>query len=289
MEQFLTDEQRDQLVKKLEVDGYVTLPFKLPPELTKEVSEAILKLKDPQKESQKFSDIVTLDPAFRKLMLYKPALQLSYDVFGPMFHLCQSNFFTRKKDSDTNDVFKSWSPWHADGPRPAQFPKFKDGSMGLHYLKFGYFLSDLTHGTGGSLEVVRGSHLRPELDNKGDAFDINEYKQDLLKFDVEAGTVIAFHQAQWHFAGPNLSDVERINCYLSYCPTWMRPIDRDFPSEEHLKKLGTLSAVERWLLAEPREPIRWYLPTTDDQKRLSGYARTSGSKENTFLIHEHKM
>ena len=39
----------------------------------------------------------------------------------------------------------------------------------------------------------------------------------------EPGTVVVFHQAQWHAAPPNLSDAVRHNVYISYCPTWMRP------------------------------------------------------------------
>jgi len=281
----LTDEQRTLLKLQLDKEGYITLPFKLPKVHVEELLAAIDHHRDPTQMSQKQTNIVDLDPAFRKLMGYRPALQLCYDCFGPMFHLCQSNFFTRKQElNEDSNVWKSWSPWHADGPRPAQFPQFKDGSMGLHYLKFGYFLSDLTHRNGGSLEIVRGSHLRPELDRKGENFNINDYKHEVIKLDVEAGTVIAFHQAQWHAAGSNKSTKDRINCYLSYCPTWMRPIDREFPTEEALQKLGNLSPEERWLLGEPRPAIRWFLPTPEDQKRMSSYARTHNTLESSFLI-----
>ena len=41
------------------------------------------------------TNIVEHDPVFREFLLYLPALQLSYDVFGPMFHLGQDKW-TRK-------------------------------------------------------------------------------------------------------------------------------------------------------------------------------------------------
>ena len=209
------------------------------------------------------------DPCFRALMTYEPALQLTYDCFGPMFHLCQSNLVSRPRDEVVGDFVGS-SPWHADGPRPALFPKI-NGVMGMHYLKFGYFLTDLTHGNGGSLQVVRGSHLRPELDGKAAGeFRIEDYASDLVQIDCPAGTVIAFNQAQWHAAPPNTSDIERKNCYISYCPTWMRPADRDFPAEG---SLDGVTAEESWLLGEPRPAIRWWLPSKEDVARMSRFSR----------------
>jgi hypothetical protein len=43
-------------------------------------------------KSVKVMNCVDEDPAFLDLVMFGPALQLTYDVFGPTFHLCQSNF-----------------------------------------------------------------------------------------------------------------------------------------------------------------------------------------------------
>ncbi len=80
---------------------------------------------------------VAQDPVFQELMMYEPALQFCYDIFGPIFFLCQSNFISRPKEDTPVADFLSASPWHADGPRPKLFPQ-ANGAMGLHYLKFGY-------------------------------------------------------------------------------------------------------------------------------------------------------
>lgn len=271
----LNDDERSALMADLATEGYVVLPRKLDPEQTARLITAIDRVTGETrgqniKKSIKRQNCVDADPAFRELMMHEPALQLAYDCFGPMFHLCQSNFVSRPNDGTGKNDFVSASPWHADGPRPGLFPKV-NGVMGLHYLKFGYFLTDLTHRNGGSLQVIRGSHLRPELDGKSHTdFRIEEFQDRLVQFDCEAGTVVAFHQAQWHAAPPNESDIERKNVYISYCPTWMRPLDRESPTEENL---AGLSAEERWLLGEPRSAQRFWLPVGDDATRMARFAR----------------
>ena len=274
----LTDAQRSSLMADLARDGFVVLPGLLPQPLIDRAVDAIDRVaageraKDAARVSVKVHNIVDIDSAFRELMMYEPALQLAYDSFGPMFHLCQSNLVSRPRDPVHNNFLGS-APWHADGPRPAMFPKVGD-AVGMHYLKFGFFLTDLTHGNGGSLQVVRGSHLRPELDGKMGRFYIEEYADDMVQVDCPAGSVIAFHQAQWHAAPPNYSDVERKNCYISYCPTWMKPIEREYPTNEQLDAFTpTLTPEQRWMLGEPRPAMRWWLPTKEDSARMARFMR----------------
>ncbi len=277
----LTDQQRDDLNSALERDGYVILPDKLPEPWIRDLIAAMDRIvaerreHEPGKISVKVKNCVDLDSAFLRLMMYEPALQLSYDVLGPMFHLCQSNFVSRAREQELANDFVTNSPWHADGPRPGMFPRV-NGTMGLHYLKFGYFLTDLRHGNGGSLMVVRGSHKRPELDGDKKNFQIERYGKDLVKLDCEPGTMVAFNQAQWHAAPANESDIERKNLYYSYCPTWMRPLDREFPTEA---QLAGRSAEERWLLGEPRPATRWWMAAAGDVERMARFRRdgaTSG-------------
>ena len=283
----LTDAERDALLADLDRDGYVVLPRLLPTSLLHSCLHAIDRITtekrgDNKSQSVKVMNCVDLDPAFRTLMDYEPALQLSYDVFGPMFHLCQSNFVSRPNDGKTLADYVSSSPWHADGPRPGLFPKV-DGAMGLHYLKFGYFLTDLTHDNGGPLQVVRGSHKKPELNGqKHGAFQINDYADDLVTFNCVAGTVVAFHQAQWHAAPPNESTIERKNVYVSYCPTWMRPLDREPLTDAD--NLSHLTPEEKWLLGEPRPALRWWLPSKEDAARMARYGRDANRSEGTGEI-----
>ncbi|MBZ0291612.1 MAG: phytanoyl-CoA dioxygenase family protein [Anaerolineae bacterium] len=274
----LTNDERDQLNAQLARDGFAVLPHKLPADLANDVIGAIDRITAEQRQSNrsvqsvKLHNCVDHDPAFRRLMMYEPALQLAYDAFGPMFHLNQSNFISRVQEADQDAAKKDFAAsidWHADGPRPGLFPRV-DGMMGLHYLKFGYFLTDLTHGTGGALQVIRGTHRHEELDGNKKNFNVADYADDLVEFNVEAGTVVVFHQALWHAAMPNQSEVERKNVYISYCPTWMRPVDRDFPAAADLENL---SAEERWLLGEPRPAMRWWIPQGDDASRMARFAR----------------
>lgn len=289
----LTDSQRASLMSDLARDGFVVLPGILPQSLIERAVEAIdrctrdERAKDASKVSIKIHNAVDLDPAFRELMMYEPALQLAYDAFGPMFHLCQSNLVSRPRDPVHNNFLGS-APWHADGPRPTMFPRVGD-AVGMHYLKFGFFLTDLTHGTGGSLQVVRGSHARPELDGKMGRFNIDEYADDLVQIDCPAGSVIAFHQAQWHAAPPNYSDVERKNLYISYCPTWMKPIDREYPTLEQLDAVQpSLTREERWILGEPRPALRWWLPTPEDSARMSRFMRDAARNKPATAVRNYE-
>jgi ectoine hydroxylase-related dioxygenase (phytanoyl-CoA dioxygenase family) len=274
----LSDAERARLMADLDRDGYCILPDPLPEDLRQRCITAIDRIASERRRARqapaetpvKVMNIVDEDPAFRELMLHEPALQLAYDAFGAMFHLCQSNLVSRPNDGGTASDFLTSAPWHADGPRPGLFPSI-GGAMGLHYLKFGYFLTDLRHGDGGSLQVVRGSHRRPELDGRPHGeFRIDDHRADLVRFDCAPGTVVAFHQAQWHAAPPNRSAIERKNAYLSYCPTWMRPFDRELLRQG---EGADLTDEERWLLGEWRPAARWWLPEASDERRMARFRR----------------
>src|SRR6185437_8262135 len=92
----LSDAQRTALLEQFDRDGYIVLPDKLPAEWINRLLAAIDRVAAEKragksaKTSVKVSNCVDADPAFRDLMMYEPALQLCYDLFGPMFHLCQS-------------------------------------------------------------------------------------------------------------------------------------------------------------------------------------------------------
>jgi len=283
----LTDTERADLVKKVDADGYAIVPRKLTPAQIATLIQAIDRVTneirgDDKSRSVKVANIVDKDPAFKNLMMFEPALQLAYDFFGPTFNLCQSNFISRPKEKAAVADFVSASPWHADGPRPFLFPKI-NGATGMHYLKFGYFLTNLTHGNGGPLQVVRGSHLKPELDGiPHSTFDIKQFEKDLVTFNVEEGTIVAFHQAQWHAAPPNYSEIERKNIYISYCPNFMRPFDRAPPTEESVR--GE-SEETKWLLGAPRPPARWWLPSTEDLTVLDKYKRVADQGRATKTVY----
>lgn len=284
----LSDEERTTLIAQLEKDGYVIIPRELPHEFIQRAIAAIdrisapIKAKNPSSKSVKVMNCVGQDVVFQQLMMYEPALQLCYDVFGPTFQLCQSNFISRPKENTPKEDFLAASPWHADGPRPKLFPQV-NGGMGLHYLKFGYFLTDLTHGNGGPLQVVRGSHKKLELDGiPHSKFNINDFEKDLVTLNVKAGTIVAFHQAQWHAAPPNHSDIERKNVYISYCPTWMKPLDREYPTAE---SLTGLTPETKWLLGEPRPPVQWWLPSEADLQRMDKYKRRVDQGKATKTVY----
>ena len=269
-QQSLTNEQRDELMATFRRDGYAVLPFLLDNELNDRTIGAIDRIAVEQRgndtsRSVKVDNCVDADDAFLNLAMWTPALQLAFDCFGPAFHINQSNMISRPRDEENIGDFIASSPWHSDGPLPYKFAA-PDEAPSLHYLKFAYFHTDLRHGTGGSLQVIRGSHLLPA------PVKVNpeDYADDFVQLDCEPRTVVMFHQGQWHAAPPNESDIERKNVYISYCPTWLRPYDREFPSAE---SLAHRTPEERFLLGEPRPARRWWIPTGEDNRRLARYAR----------------
>jgi len=270
----LNNFERDVLLTKLETDGFVVIPEKLDKELLESAQSALNQIMAEGEHERKkarceMDNIINVDPAFRHLMTYYPAMQLAHDVFGPSFHLCSSSIRYRKSECFLEPDF---AMWHSDGPRPKQFP-VGNGAPGLNILKFVFFLTDSWADSNcGSIQVIRGSHKKLELDGKRlEDFRIEDYQDDLISLNCEAGTVVMFHQALWYQIPPNRTDNSQLEVIVTYCPSWMRPFDRDFPKREELKGL---SREERWLLSEPRYPVkRWWMPTEQDLVHFKRYGR----------------
>jgi hypothetical protein len=277
-EQSLSDAARDACLEHIDQDSYVVLPITLPQSMVdranayidtvcKKVSKA-----DRVDKGLSETNIVELDPVFRELLTYKPALQLSYDVFGPMFHLGQDKWTRKYRAGDIRDPIAIG--WHADGP--LGFPEV-DGRCPLHTLRFGYFTSDATHDDSGTLEVIRGSHRKRVL-HAQDSIHYQPYsgqRQDDFSTNHvtvkgKAGTIIAFHNGIWHRALPNQSDIPRTIVYFQYCPTMIHPLHRDVP---YMGDMSHFTQEERWLLGEPRPPTSWVIGSDQDKVRMARFGR----------------
>lgn len=267
----LSDAERDDLLEHIAVDGYAVLPHKLPGWMADAAERELGHLcaeeleRNPDRKKIGTRNLVDKAPIFRRMMMFKPALQLAYDVFGPMFHVGQS----RLKVSLRGDPAINW---HSDGP--VNLPQV-EGRNGLHTLRFGYYLSDLIDEASGSLEVIRGSHLAPALHGKDsikfrEQFRPEDFGEDYVQLRVKRGTVAVINQAIYHRAEDNQTDHIRKALYIQYCPAWMYPLDRHEPTEESLAGAG---AVERYLLGEKREPERRIQSAQADYERMKAYAR----------------
>ena len=113
----LTDEQRDECLKSIAENSFCILPIKLPEAIIERANAYITNFCDavaanpdrphssgawkPLKVGAGYSQtsLVELDPVFRELMTFRPAMQLTYDCFGPMFHVGQDKW-TRKFCAD---------------------------------------------------------------------------------------------------------------------------------------------------------------------------------------------
>jgi len=260
---------RDRLIAEFERDGFTFLPDLLDEDLRAACVAASDALHEDAEAAIKLDNCVDLHPAFRRLMMWTPALQLCHDLLGPSFQLNQSNLIVRPPAPDAGYDFTGASQWHADGPRPRNFPTV-DGVRGLHYVKFGFFFTDTRSAGSGALQVVRGSHRRPELDGRGADFRIEDHAGDVVDVACEPGRIVVFHQALWHHAPPNVGEHVRRNCYLSFSPTWMRPFDRVGIGAD---EAAGLAPEEAFLLGAPRPWRTWWLPTDEEKTVLDRYAR----------------
>lgn len=278
----LSNQERDDILKDFHRDGFVHMPMKLPAELHGRAEKAIDEIAasdrkaTPGKQSVKRHNAFALHQAFRDLVMWAPALQLSHDLFGPSFQLNQSNLIDRIAQPDDGKYDAAAGiAWHADGPRPAMFPRVQSAegpAVGLHYFKLGYFLTDVGPDDG-PLKVIRGSHRKDELCSKP-GFTEADCGDDLVECTCPAGTVIAFHQALWHAADRiRSSNAVRKNLYVSYSPTWMKPLDYDLPRPRELPE--SYSAEERWMVGEYREPLQFWLPNAEQKQRFGKFARQS--------------
>ena len=147
--------RRDECLAAIDRDGFTILPHLLPQGMidcaNAYIDECCARFDREERDHPRYTEtnIVEHDPVFREFLLYLPALQLSYDVFGPMFHLGQDKW-TRKFRADEGMSLN----WHSDGP--LGFPEI-DGRCPLHTLRFGYFMSDITHDDSGTLEEIRSN------------------------------------------------------------------------------------------------------------------------------------
>jgi len=267
-------------MQDLDRDGFIVLPFKLPAWMIEEASREMDRIVDeqrkfnPQQTAFNGMNVVERAPIFRRLLMFKPALQLSYDCFGPQFVLSQDQFWVQfcNPEHPSSSV-----GWHSDGP--VNFPQI-DGHCALHSLRFGYTFSDNTAADCGAIDVIRGSHKKRVLHARRhlhwepdwDAQEVDE-SQDLVQVRGEAGLIYAFHNALRHRALPNMTGQARKIAYFQYTPSWMRPHHRSDPS---LHDLQFYTPEERWLLGEPRPLATWIHQTEHENQRLARFSREAG-------------
>ena len=96
----LSDQQRDECLAAIDRDSFVILPHLLPQDMIDRanayIDECCARFDREERDHPRYheTNIVEHDPVFREFLLYLPALQLSYDVFGPMSRSSDPNLFT---------------------------------------------------------------------------------------------------------------------------------------------------------------------------------------------------
>jgi len=280
LEHSLTIAERDRLMEDLDRDGFIILPQTLPQWVIEETNQALDRIVaddrkfDPGRLVFSRTNIIELDPMFRWLMMYKPALQMTYDCLGPEFVLSQDKFMVKFQHNPEGPRSGAAISWHSDGP--GNFPMV-DGRCPLHTLRFGFTLSDSTAEECGGIDLIRGSHkfrnlhARDTLHWQPNAKSREEdFTKGLVRLRVPMGAIYAFHNGLWHSAQPNRTSITRRIVYLQYTPAWMRPHHRADPT---MHDLQAYTPEERWLLCEPRRPNSWMVGDAQDHSRLARFSR----------------
>jgi ectoine hydroxylase-related dioxygenase (phytanoyl-CoA dioxygenase family) len=258
--------QVDTICKEFEEVGFAKLPIRLSKDTVDSLNIEIDAEVQKEKENNhnaihfKIDDIVGRNQKIRELVSFKPALQITHKIIKQCFRVCLSNAIHRVFDPNAKQDFSGSSPWHSDGAALKDFPS-PNGEIGLRYVKFGFFLSDLSSGEGSSLEVIKGSHKQKELDGVNHTeFDVSKYKNKHVKLNDEVGSVVVFHQALWHAAGQHLLHTPRRTIYIAYSPSWILPYDRGLNDEWAAEK-NSSTDLKRYLMDGPDKGIdAWKQP-----------------------------
>jgi hypothetical protein len=174
----LTDAQRDACLESLDRDSFCVLPVRLPRHMIERANDYMDGyMHNPARVNTSKTDgnaarpltgggglltemgIVEEAPIFREYLTFQPALQLCYDVFGPMFHLAHDKWSRKLRPEDTPPHLTPDSSfpfgWHSDGP--VGFPEV-DGHVPMNILRFGFLTSSTEHAGSGTIEFMRSSH-----------------------------------------------------------------------------------------------------------------------------------
>jgi len=154
------------------------------------------------------------DPLFLQLLDYPAVMPYVHGLFNDMPHLHSTDAFYEVEGEDHHG-----RGWHIDGIQ-AGFRKLKPHIPHLQF-KVGYYLSDMRQPNQGNLTLVPGSHkalLDPEeADLKNPALF-----PGALQVCGGPGTVVFFHNAVWHTAGPfSRQGGQRVMLYYGYEHPWM--------------------------------------------------------------------
>jgi ectoine hydroxylase-related dioxygenase (phytanoyl-CoA dioxygenase family) len=241
--------------RQFDEDGFFLVEDALSPtevdELVEVVDELYLKCRKERglgpHDPFQVRNAVALHPRFRALIDHPKILPLVVDVLGFNIQIRTSHMDVRPpmRPDDAQKTLgarDSFFPWHSDAPNFG-WPTV-EGVVPFMEMKVGLYLTDLTEHNSGAICVVRGSHRRPQRDERGELIiDPN----DIVEVNVRPGTALVWRTALLHAVTPNLSDHARKCLYYGYNYRWIRSSDYD---HQDPAVLAGCSPIQLQLLGE---------------------------------------
>jgi hypothetical protein len=213
-----------------ENNGYLVVEEFLPPGLVARLLAVSLRVAEERREKQRagatqagmthvdgdntrYFYILGDDPLFLEMLTYPPLMPYVTGLLNAKPHHHASDIIIERAPHDRG------MGWHIDGHDDGY--RLLGAPIPLLQLKVGYYLTDMTAPDQGNLCVIPGSHkavVQPDADDlqKTELFD------GATQVCAPAGTVILFHNALWHSAGPlTREDGRRVIAYYAYEHPWM--------------------------------------------------------------------
>jgi hypothetical protein len=221
-------------------------------------------------------NFVEADTAFAGLIDHPAYVGLAYDLYGEMLKLQLSELFIRAPGGGARP-----ERWHIDGPRVVPYAVFAPGIA--MQVKMGIWLTDVLKPGMGNLAFVPGSHR----DQYFDPYDTDETAPGEEQLLVRRGSLTLMNTALWHRTVPNNSNVERVNLYLGYSPSWLPTSDRTMSDPDWL---ATLTREQRIIMRSYADAFAHAKPPPADYPlfldRETGADREPGRyRDHVRLLH----
>lgn len=195
---------------------------------------------DPRYEDKlEYRDIVSLDPAFRQVMVNPLVFPLIARLLGPNLHLISSHFIYKLSRPESG--LRRRGMWHRDvlgvthDLGPAGVPMMS--------VRAGYYLTPVDEENSGITLFSPGSHL---LDEPLVADPDNDDPAALIRPPVSPGDALIWENRTYHAVEQNTSGRTRKALMFQYGFRWLRPFDYISHSPEIL---ADCDPVQRQLLA----------------------------------------
>lgn len=214
-----TDDQLEEHLRRIAVDGYTVLEDAIPPELVAALRDAIRRLAreldvQPRRTAaeghatRRMYNLLAKDPVFAAMPAHPAVLPL-------VERLLDRGCLLSGMTAIDIGPGESPQPLHGDDLVMSAHLRRPHAPMMVTSM---WALTDFTPENGGTC-YVPGSHLWPETPPRGAV----PAGLDVRMLAMRAGSVMLFHGSLWHGGGANTtSDQWRLGVNVQYCPGFVR-------------------------------------------------------------------